>query len=84
MDETGAFGVPRLRLDGGRGPCMFGPVIREVPSDTEAQQLLDHVVWLMRDANFYELTRGRADLPDLPHITRVLAGRAAAADASDH
>lgn len=83
VEETGAFGVPSLRLDDGRGPCMFGPVIREVPSDTEAQELLDHVVWLMRNANFYELKAGRADLPDLPHIARALAERAAAADTTD-
>jgi protein-disulfide isomerase-like protein with CxxC motif len=78
VEETGAFGVPTLRLDGGRGPSMFGPVIKEVPSDPDAVELLDHTVWLMRSTNFYELKSGRPDLPDLPYITRALAARAAA------
>jgi len=73
--EAGGFGVPSLRLDAGTGPCMFGPVIRDVPSDEEAVALLDHVVWLMRNENFYELKSGRTDYPDLPHIRRALAER---------
>ena len=79
VGETGAFGVPTLRLDGGRGPSMFGPVIKEVPTDGDAVDLFDHTVWLMRSANFYELKSGRPDLPDLPYITKALAERAAAA-----
>jgi DSBA-like thioredoxin domain len=75
--ELGAFGVPSLRLDGGDGPCVFGPVIREVPSDEEAVELLEHVLWLMRDSNFYELKTVRSDYPDLPHVKRALEERAA-------
>jgi hypothetical protein len=75
--ETGGFGVPTLRLDGGRGPSMFGPVIKEVPGDDEALELLEHVVWLMRNQNFYELKSGRSEYPDLPHVKRALARHAA-------
>ncbi len=78
VEETGAFGVPTLRLDSGRGPSMFGPVIREVPSDDEAIELLNHTVWLMRSANFYELKGGRPELPELPYIAKALAERAGA------
>lgn len=78
VEETGAFGVPTLRLDGGRGPSMFGPVIKEVPPDADAIELLDHTVWMMRSANLYELKGGRPELPDLPYITKAIAERAAA------
>jgi len=76
-DETGAFGVPSLRVGGDDGPCMFGPVIKEVPSDEEAIELFKHVRWLMQNANFYELKSGRPEYPDLPYIKRALAKRAA-------
>jgi predicted DsbA family dithiol-disulfide isomerase len=82
VNETGAFGVPTLRLDEGRGPSMFGPVIKEVPSDSDAIDLLNHTVWLMRSANFYELKSGRPGLPELPYIAKALADRAAAAEGS--
>jgi hypothetical protein len=61
---------------------MFGPVIREVPSDEEATGLLEHVLWLMRDSNFYELKTVRSEYPDLPHIKRALAQRAAQGSSS--
>jgi predicted DsbA family dithiol-disulfide isomerase len=77
VEEVGAFGVPTLRLDGGRGPGMFGPVIQEVPSDEYARDLLRHVVWLMRNSNFYELKRGRTGYPDLPYVKRALEQRSA-------
>jgi protein-disulfide isomerase-like protein with CxxC motif len=73
--ETGAFGVPSLRLLDGPGICMFGPVIKEPPADDEALDLLERVVWLMRNQNFYELKSGRDEYPDLPHIKRELARR---------
>ena len=79
VDDTGAFGVPSLRLDAGEGPCMFGPVISEVPADDEALELFEHALWLMRNANFHELKGGRTVYPDLPHIKKALADRAAAA-----
>ena len=75
--ESGGFGVPFFRLDAGKGPAMFGPVIKEVPSDDEALTLLSHVVWLIRNANFYELKSGRNEYPDLPHIKKALAERGA-------
>jgi predicted DsbA family dithiol-disulfide isomerase len=76
VDEVGAFGVPTLRLDGGQGPGMFGPVIQDVPADDEARELLEHVLWLIRHQTFYELKSGRTDYPDLPYIKRALAERA--------
>jgi hypothetical protein len=78
VDETGAFGVPTLRLDAGDGPCMFGPVISEPPPDDEALELFGHTLWLLRNANFHELKGGRAVYPDLPHIKNAMAERAAA------
>lgn len=75
VDETGGFGVPFLRIDAGKGPGMFGPVIKEVPEDEEATTLLGHVLWLIRNQNFYELKRGRTEYPDLPHIKKALAER---------
>jgi protein-disulfide isomerase-like protein with CxxC motif len=75
IEEVGAFGVPTIRLDGGRGSGMFGPVIREVPSDEDARDLLRHVVWLIRTPNFYELKRDRTDYPDLPYIKKALEER---------
>jgi predicted DsbA family dithiol-disulfide isomerase len=73
VDETGAFGVPTLRLDGGTGRAMFGPVISEPPADEEAVELLEHTVWLMRYESFQELKGGRPSYPDLPHVTKMMA-----------
>jgi protein-disulfide isomerase-like protein with CxxC motif len=75
VDEVGAFGVPTIRLDGGQGPGMFGPVIQDVPPDDEARELLEHVLWLIRYQTFYELKSGRANYPDLPYIKKALAER---------
>lgn len=82
VQETGAFGVPSLRLHDGQAQCMFGPVIKEVPEDAEALELFERVVWLMRNQNFYELKSGRGEYPDLPHIRAALARRGSA-DAND-
>jgi hypothetical protein len=82
VDDIGAFGVPSLRLDAGAGPCMFGPVVSEVPTDEEALELFEHALWLMRNANFHELKGGRAVYPDLPHIKKAMAERASAAASS--
>jgi sugar phosphate isomerase/epimerase len=65
VEELGAFGVPTIRLDGGEGPGIFGPVISQVPPDDEAVELWRHVVWLTRSDNFWELKRDRAVEPDL-------------------
>jgi hypothetical protein len=69
--------VPTLRLNAGEGAAMFGPVIREVPTDAEATELLEHTVWLMRSPNFFERKRGRPQLPDLAYIKKAMAERAA-------
>ncbi len=65
-ERTGAFGVPTLVLDGGRGLAMFGPVISELPSDEDAVTLWQHAHWLTRYGNFSELKRQRLAPPDLP------------------
>jgi predicted DsbA family dithiol-disulfide isomerase len=57
--ETKAFGVPTIRLDGGTGPALFGPVLSELPTDDDAVTLLEHLVWLARYENFSELKRER-------------------------
>jgi hypothetical protein len=57
---TRAFGVPTIRVDGGRGPGMFGPVISEMPDDDETVAMFEHVVWLIANDNIAELKRDRA------------------------
>jgi hypothetical protein len=57
--ETKAFGVPTIRLDGGTGPALFGPVLSELPKDDDAVELLEHFVWLARYENFSEFKRDR-------------------------
>jgi hypothetical protein len=75
--ESRGFGVPFFRLDAGKGPAMFGPVIKEIPPDDEALALLEHVIWLIRNSDFYELKSGRNEYPDLPYIKKALAERGA-------
>lgn len=70
-----AIGVPAIALDGGDGPAMFGPVLREVPEDADAVALLDHVAWLLRYENFSELKRNRKD-PDLESMRKFRARQA--------
>ncbi len=65
VKETKAFGVPTIRTDGGRGPGMFGPVISELPDDTEAVELFEHVVWMIAHDNFAELKRDRVRTLDV-------------------
>lgn len=69
VSQTGAFGVPTIRLDSGSGPAIFGPVISNPPEDDEeALELWRHVAWLTRYGNFSELKRGRTIEPDLESI----------------
>ena len=75
VEELGAFGVPTIRLDGGEGPGIFGPVMSRVPSDDEAVELWHHVVWLVRSDNFWERKRNRAVDPDLEGYRRRKAER---------
>ena len=79
VDEVGAFGVPTIRLQGGAGPGIFGPVLSEPPPDEEAVELWQHTAWLARHPGFYELKRSRTDGPDLPYWRKFLADRAAEA-----
>jgi predicted DsbA family dithiol-disulfide isomerase len=79
--EVGAFGVPTIRLDGGRGPAIFGPVIHTVPNDDDAVEMFRHVSWLVRHPAFWEIKRERTESPDLEHA-RVRAARRAAAEAA--
>jgi predicted DsbA family dithiol-disulfide isomerase len=66
VSDTRSFGVPTIRLDGGSGPAIFGPVITDPPDDpAEAEELWRHVSWLVRYENFTELKRERTADPDL-------------------
>lgn len=76
--DTRSFGVPTIRLDGGTGPAIFGPVISNPPTDdTEATELWEHVSWLARYENFSELKRDRTIEPDLASYRTAVARRAA-------
>jgi protein-disulfide isomerase-like protein with CxxC motif len=81
--ETQAFGVPTIRLDGGRGPVMFGPVVSRLPTDDDALGLFERFVWLTRYENFSELKRARTVPLDTERSRRWERERArkAAADA---
>jgi len=81
--ETRSFGVPTIRLDGGRGPAIFGPVISNpCADDAEATTLWEHVTWLVRYENFSELKRDRTVMPDLARVRTMRAQREAAAAAA--
>jgi protein-disulfide isomerase-like protein with CxxC motif len=67
-EQTRSFGVPTIVLDGGDGPAIFGPVITEVPSDHDAEELWRHVSWLARHDSFAELKRDRVASPDLESV----------------
>ena len=79
--EVGAFGVPTIRLDAGKGPAIFGPVIHTLPNDDDAVEMFHHVAWLVRQPYFWEIKRERTESPDLEHA-RVRAARRAAAAAT--
>lgn len=75
--DTRSFGVPTIRLDGGQGPAIFGPVISNpVETDDEAIELWGNVSWLTRYENFSELKRDRSIDPDLAYWRTVMARRA--------
>jgi len=80
--DTRSFGVPTIRLDGGYGPAIFGPVISNPPdNDTEAVELWEHVSWLTRYENFSELKRDRTVDPDLNYWRSAMERRRAEAAA---
>lgn len=71
------FGVPTIVLDHEDGPAMFGPVIPRVPNDADALELWEHVAWIVRNPNVYELKRARSDYPDLEGLRLGQIRRAA-------
>ena len=79
---TRTFGVPSITLDGGSGPCSFGPVISHMPrSDQEARELWQATRTLIRYENFSELKRDRVEPPDL-EASQARAREAAAKEAA--
>ena len=72
--ERHVFGVPTIVL--ATGDVMFGPIILEVPDDTEAVELWRHFSWLTRNRNFAEVKRHRESAPDLESIRKYRARRA--------
>ncbi len=71
------FGVPTIVLDHEDGPAIFGPVIARVPDDNDARELWEHVTWIIRNRNVYELKRVRSELPDLEGLRLGQKRRAA-------
>jgi 2-hydroxychromene-2-carboxylate isomerase len=61
VTDVGAFGVPTIVLDSGRG--LFGPVIAAAPGREEAGELWDHVRFLIEADGFFELKRERDQKP---------------------
>jgi 2-hydroxychromene-2-carboxylate isomerase len=57
VDGVGAFGVPTIVLESGRG--IFGPVVDDEGAD-DPVELWTHVRWLIDKTGFYELKRERA------------------------
>jgi hypothetical protein len=94
QDRVRAFGVPTLVFDGGEGPAVFGPVIRELPDDETCVELWTHFSGLVGYDYLFEVKRRkeltlRADLPaavwraDL-RIQAMRAARAAQAPGAPH
>lgn len=75
VDRVGGFGVPTIVLDGGKGPAIFGPVVADLPTDSDAVELWKHTSWLVRYDNFYELKRNRDRQPDLPALHWMMEQR---------
>jgi hypothetical protein len=71
------FGVPTIVLDRADGPAMFGPVMPRVPSDADALELWEHVSWIIRNPDIYELKRNRSEYPDLEGVRLGQLRRAA-------
>ncbi|GIG91983.1 mycothiol-dependent nitroreductase Rv2466c family protein [Plantactinospora endophytica] len=68
LDRVRGFGVPTLVFDGGAGPAVFGPVIRELPDDETCVELWRHFSGLARYDYLFEVKRRkeltlRAELP---------------------
>jgi 2-hydroxychromene-2-carboxylate isomerase len=71
-------GTPVIAVDPPEGPAFFGPVISEVPDDTDAVALWDAVMTLARWPSFAELKRSLRTMPRLPLLTRPVDAAAAA------
>jgi protein-disulfide isomerase-like protein with CxxC motif len=56
-NNVGAFGVPTIVLESGKG--IFGPVVDDAGADDPAE-LWTHVRWLIEKDGFHELKRERA------------------------
>jgi predicted DsbA family dithiol-disulfide isomerase len=56
VEQVGAFGVPTIVLESGRG--IFGPVVDDEGA-VDAHELWTHVRWLIDHPGFYELKRER-------------------------
>jgi 2-hydroxychromene-2-carboxylate isomerase len=56
VSGVGAFGVPTIVLESGKG--IFGPVVEDEGAD-DPVELWTHVRWLIEKAGFYELKRER-------------------------
>jgi predicted DsbA family dithiol-disulfide isomerase len=82
ISERG-FGVPTIVLDREDGPAMFGPVMPRIPSDEEALELWEHVSWIIRNPNVYELKRNRSEHPDLEGLRLGQIRRAARKSATE-
>ncbi len=77
VNNSRSFGVPTIRLDGGSGPAIFGPVISNPPTnDDDAVNLWKSIAWLTRYENFSELKRNRTIDPDLA-LYRTYTGKQA-------
>jgi protein-disulfide isomerase-like protein with CxxC motif len=84
VTNTASFGVPTIRLDGGAGPVIFGPVISNPPAnDDDAIQLWKSVSWLIRYDNFSELKRNRTIDPDLAYYRSFMARMKAEREAKE-
>jgi 2-hydroxychromene-2-carboxylate isomerase len=57
IDDVGAFGVPTIVLESGKG--MFGPVLTTPPRGADADELWERVRWLIELDGFYEIKRER-------------------------
>jgi 2-hydroxychromene-2-carboxylate isomerase len=56
VERVGAFGVPTIVLESGKG--IFGPVIEDEGA-TEPAEMWSHVRWLIEKEGFFELKRER-------------------------
>lgn len=56
VEQLHAFGVPTLALEGS-DIGVFGPVVEPIPTGTEALELWDHTLWLLKTPSVFEFKR---------------------------